>query len=690
MLCLASGICAAAGITPDGHTATTVTTSANGHDQVTIATPVSGVSNNTYTSFNISQAGATLDNTAANARLIVNQVTSTNPSLIEGNLAVLGARANVILANPNGITVNGASFTNVGHMALATGLVDIPANLSSVNPNVTINTSGGAIVVGPGGLAGTLIGLELIAKTIAVNGPITNQYSSPTAGVRLIGGASQIAVDSELSPSDNNNDWLTIAQQTLANPNAIAVDISPAGSITSGHIQIVVTEQGAGVRHEGAILANAGDFDISSNGTVEFTQGATVVAAGGINVNAADTIAVNGATLSSGTASLTSGGTTTFLGGSLTATNGIDFNVGDFVATNNGATESTIASTDAGVTISATGDISNTSSLIQGATRTSGDANSHGAVTLIAGGDVLNTSESDNAFGVIFGQNDDISITAAGDITNLSGRILSNQNVNISVQGDFANSLADTPGQPGTNQPSITSYSDSSTRLLIFSHHENGVTINYGSVSDTNQVPYLSADAGSITITARNVANSGGVIQSNDGNITITAAQDLTNLGAFAGQVSFSEWCFIVCHRSASSDVQAYGGQIQAGGNIALSAGQSISNVGGNVIAGGNLALSAPSVTASGVIGYTPYNRDRSLKQWFGSSWAAIFAADTGGLFDAATGTLTVDGEGVIDGGSFIGAHGVAASGGIVTQRAPYHQPILVSNPIGIISFFGL
>ena len=178
-------------------------------------------SNNTYSSFNVSTAGASLDNSAANARLIVNQVTSTNPSVIQGDISVIGPRANVILANPNGITVNGGSFTNVGHMALATGLVDIPSTLSNAQPYVTLNTTKGTIIVGSSGMAGTLIGLELIAKTIQVNGPIVNQFSSSTAGVRLIGGASQISVDSGLSPTDNNNDWLSVARQTLANPNAI-------------------------------------------------------------------------------------------------------------------------------------------------------------------------------------------------------------------------------------------------------------------------------------------------------------------------------------------------------------------------------------------------------------------------------------------------------------------------------------
>ncbi|AXL53219.1 hypothetical protein DSC91_006536 [Paraburkholderia caffeinilytica] len=171
-LCLLASIvsahaAAAAGIVADGGTATAVSTGANGHQTVNVAPTIGGVSNNTYTSFNVSKAGADLNNVGINARTIVNQVTSTNPSLIQGDISVLGPRANVILANPNGITIDGGSFVNAGHVVLSTGQVsfdDLVPAPGVTQRNVMLTTNRGAITIGPGGLSGTLVNLDLIAK----------------------------------------------------------------------------------------------------------------------------------------------------------------------------------------------------------------------------------------------------------------------------------------------------------------------------------------------------------------------------------------------------------------------------------------------------------------------------------------------------------------------------------------------
>lgn len=315
----------AAGIVADGGTATTVSTGANNRQAVNIAPSVAGVSHNTYTSFNVGAAGADLNNTAVAARTIVNQVTSTNPSLIQGNIAVLGPRANVILANPNGITVDGGSFTNTGNVALTTGQVsfnDFTTGAGQLQRNVVLNTGSGAINIGPGGLAGTMLNLELIAKQVRVAGAVQNSFTDPNSRVRVVAGDSRAEVDTSVSPTDNLSPWISYSSTGTGTPLGFAIDITSAGSLSGGRIELIATDQGAGVRHAGSAMATAGDFVVSGSGDLQLARG-TVKAANDVLIGSAglsgngslsanrniqissNTIHLDSSALSAGTASQT-------------------------------------------------------------------------------------------------------------------------------------------------------------------------------------------------------------------------------------------------------------------------------------------------------------------------------------------------------------------------------------------------
>ncbi|PLT18884.1 two-partner secretion domain-containing protein [Ralstonia mannitolilytica] len=312
----------AAGIVADGGTATTVSTGASGRPIVNISPSVAGVSHNTYTSFNVGTAGADLNNTTVAARTIVNQVTSTNPSLIQGNIAVLGPRANVIIANPNGITVDGGSFTNTGNVALTTGQVsfnEFTNGAGQLQRNVVLNTSSGAINVGPGGLAGTMLNLELIAKQVRVAGAVQNSFTDPNSRVRIVAGDSRAEVDTSVSPTDNLSSWISYSSTGTGTPLGLAIDISSGGSLSGGRIELVATDQGAGVRHAGAAFATAGDFVVSGSGDLQLASGSvqaandvlvgsngltgsgTLSASRNIQI-ASNKVHLDGATLSAGTA----------------------------------------------------------------------------------------------------------------------------------------------------------------------------------------------------------------------------------------------------------------------------------------------------------------------------------------------------------------------------------------------------
>ncbi|WP_156966263.1 two-partner secretion domain-containing protein [Paraburkholderia bannensis] len=684
----------AGGIVADGHTSTMVSTAANGAQTVNLAPAYAGVSQNTYTSFNVGAAGATLNNVGINARTIVNQVTSTNPSLIEGAIAVAGSRANVILANPNGITVNGGSFVNAGHVALTTGEVsfnDLQVAPGLVQRNIALSTSDGTIVIGPGGLSGALVDLDLIARNVQIQGPLSNAFSSSTALTRVIAGTSNATLNTGLSASDNANDWLSLtAGGTSAEAKRFALDITAAGSISSGRIQLIVTDKGPGVRSAGPLNASLGNFSLSSNGAVKFDN-ASVAVAGDTTFNVKDSLAFNGTQVTgAGTTTLTATRALTLAGSSLIASGAIDVSAaGIALQTDASQKGSTVASANAGVVLDSSADITNVGSLVQGQTQSSGDPLSTGAVTLVAAGKVLNQSNPQGPLGILFGVQGNVSIEGGGDVVNENARMLSNTNVAIQAGGDFSN-LSD--HSAGVNGGSAVGFSQSSSGFLFFRHRSSGFTVDYGQLADPNQLAYVSADAGNVTITAHNIANQGGSILSNGGAIAMTASGSINTQAVFTGQASYRQSCFLFCSANASSSVQAFGGVIEAGTDVTLKAGSQIANTGGTVLAVGKLSLDAPSTLAQGVLGYSTINETHNLRAWFGNNWAAIYAADTGGIFEAGSGAVELTGEGEIDGGAFHAPGGIHAAGGIVTQRAPQQQPVLIGthNSIGLVSWFGL
>ena len=149
---------------------------------VDIETPTgsTGTSHNQYTYFNVPSYGVELNNSSANARTIINEVTSSGSAyrtMFEGPLTVTGTRAHVIVANPNGITVNGGSFVNTSSALLTTGDILGSATATSVtgasaqlgsDPFTTyfiIKAEQGDILVQSGGLSGTFARLDMIARS---------------------------------------------------------------------------------------------------------------------------------------------------------------------------------------------------------------------------------------------------------------------------------------------------------------------------------------------------------------------------------------------------------------------------------------------------------------------------------------------------------------------------------------------
>ena len=130
-----------------------VTSSGNGTPTLNIVKPSSGgVSHNKLREYNIDTRGLILNNSGlggtsiiggkvesnpnlvggSSAKIIVNEVTGSRRSNLNGVTEVFGSKADVIVANPNGIDCMGCGFINTGRATLTTGAPLIDYNAGTV------------------------------------------------------------------------------------------------------------------------------------------------------------------------------------------------------------------------------------------------------------------------------------------------------------------------------------------------------------------------------------------------------------------------------------------------------------------------------------------------------------------------------------------------------------------------------
>lgn len=247
----------------------TILGTAGGAPLVNIQTPSgAGVSRNAYSRFDVEQQGAILNNSRTNiqtqlggaiqgnpwlaggsARLILNEVNSSSPSLLNGYVEVAGQRAEVVIANPSGIGVSGGGFINASGVTLTTGSPRID------NGNLTgYQVGNGQIGIDGGGLdASTTDYTGLIARSIRINAGIWANELKITAGAGQVDAANGAATpDPASGPAP-----------------AYAIDVAQLGGMYAGKISLVGTEAGVGVRNAGHIGASAGEVLVTADGRIE-------------------------------------------------------------------------------------------------------------------------------------------------------------------------------------------------------------------------------------------------------------------------------------------------------------------------------------------------------------------------------------------------------------------------------------
>lgn len=265
-----------------------------GQPLVNIQTPsAAGVSRNTYRQFDIGPEGAVLNNSRTGAptriggpvganpwlargeaRIIVNEVNSHAPSLLRGPLEIAGRSAELIVANPAGIQVQGASFINAQRVTLAAA-----TPLWNGSDLMGLRTGNGLLRIDsdPHGLGMDTRGAshtDILGRAVQVNAAVWANR------LRVVTGQNTVAAGTEtepgaVTPAD------PAAGPPASPPPAFALDVSALGGLYANAITLVGTEAGLGVRHSGIIAARAEDGEgslvITQNGQLLVRQGGRLI-----------------------------------------------------------------------------------------------------------------------------------------------------------------------------------------------------------------------------------------------------------------------------------------------------------------------------------------------------------------------------------------------------------------------------
>ena len=260
---------------------TNVYQSSNGTTVVDISSANSkGLSHNKFLDYNVGSNGTVLNNTTASglmhssqlagsvranqysnrqADIILNEVVTSNPSELSGYTEVVGRNADVIVANPNGITCNGCGFINTNQVSLTTGnpMIDGTGNLNG------FDVQNGTVRVGRNGADLTnQEKFNIVARKIVVDGKITMDLpdgGGPNGILQLISGVNQW----------NYNTGDVIEGSGDPNKPEYGIDSTAFGGMYAGKIIFKATEDGVGVKMLAEAASSADDFFITADGNIE-------------------------------------------------------------------------------------------------------------------------------------------------------------------------------------------------------------------------------------------------------------------------------------------------------------------------------------------------------------------------------------------------------------------------------------
>ncbi|MCW0973259.1 hemagglutinin repeat-containing protein [Pantoea sp. JV6] len=604
---------------------TNVDAAGNGVPVINIATPnAAGLSHNQYQNYNVGQEGLILNNATGRltqtqlggliqnnpnlkagqeARAIINEVVGANRSQLQGYTEVAGKAANVMVANPYGITCNGCGFINTPNVTLTTGKPQLNAqgNLQS------LEVTKGAISIEGKGLDGSQAdAVSIIARATEINAGIHAKDLNVTLG------ANRVGADGSVTP---------IAGEGAA--PSVAVDTGALGGMYANRIHLVSSENGVGV-NLGNLNARQGDMVLDAQGRLSINnsltsgtltaRGSSIAlqgehkAGGNVALTAQQDIALNAASLGSDASlDLNSQGNITLKGSSVKAGQNVRLS-GANLSIDNSSSGSAVDT----LQLSATSQLDNAGQLAaaktldiqaaqitnRGSLASNGDVQvrtntlqqngkllAQGKNTLAVSGQLTNRDEiSGSSLNIQSGTLDNSGkLISTGDATITANRL--NQDGIFSAQGNALFSVADTFSNSG-NLVSQRLQIDAPTL------NNSGEMVSHGDAvinSDTLQQSGSITAGGDAQLTARGRLENQGAISSQ--NALILNSAQLRNMGSLtapnltltAGQIS-------------------NGGLLQGSYQLSLHAGQLDNLAAGTISSDNDFALDLPQLNNSGLI----------------------------------------------------------------------------------------
>ena len=505
----------------------TTYTHSSGAKVIDIEKPnAAGVSHNMYREFNVDNNGLILNNSAndlthntlgniaknnnlttGSASVILNEVTSNKSSSLNGFIEVAGQKADVVVANPNGISCSGCSFINTNNAILTTGKVELSYTGAIANYTIT----GGKLTIGQNGMDATNSYAVLMADAINLNGIVQAKNATISAGNFTL---------------DNSTNTITSAGKSASLKQALipeySIDISSLGGVKANSITMVGNNYGFGVRNKGVIVANStlamtsygsliNENSIASNGYL-----AQMVSAG--ELKNTGTIATKNIAIINSYGKLNNSGTISNTSQMSVAAAGNLSNSGTIHATNllsvatNGNLNTTYYSwlgSDNQVEVTALGNIDNAGSI-----RAKNTTVTFGGDTLKVTGDIMGPT-------TMLVQASKNGSTTSGEITN-SGTI-SGGNVTVKTNGSLI-----------TNYASVLKATESLTTQSYWLNNNGGIqghgaTMNINNTV-TNNSGHIKGDTLSVN-TYLDMVNTGTF--ETKGNLTINTQNNgiITNEG---------------------------------------------------------------------------------------------------------------------------------------------------------------